>query len=128
MRVIFISLIAIAISGCASVTEQNPIVDPKVSNMANYDSDLYECRVLATQVNAGESATETAVVGAFFGSAIGAVIGAFEGGSGFGESVAGGAATGAISGGVKGSLEAYEKKKSIVGKCLEGRGYQVLSN
>lgn len=63
-----------------------------------------------------------------FGSAIGAVIGAFEGGSGFGESVAGGAATGAITGGVQGSLDAYEKKKSIVGKCLEGRGYQVLSD
>lgn len=128
MRTILISLIALSFSGCASITEQNPIVDPKVSNMANYDADLFECRTLATQVNAGGSATGTAMVGAVFGSAIGAVIGAFEGGSGFGESIAGGAASGAITGGVQGSLEAYEKKKSIVGKCLEGRGYQVLSN
>ena len=29
--------------------------------------------------------------------------------------------SGAISGGVQGGLGAYEKRKSIVGKCLEGR-------
>jgi hypothetical protein len=114
-----------ALSGCATITEQNPVIDQKMSNMTNYNSDLSECREIAMQIDAGESFVKSATIGTLTGAAIGAVVGIFDD-KNFGKSVGIGAAGGAVAGGIQGGLETFEDRKEIVAKCLDGRGYAVL--
>lgn len=125
-RLTTVFVLAISISGCANITEQNPIIDAKMSDMTNYGADLSECRTLASQLNAGDSIIKTSAIGAFTGAAIGAVVGVFDSKRGFGKSVATGGAGGAVTGGIKGGLDTFEDRKEIVAKCMDGRGYAVL--
>jgi hypothetical protein len=120
-----VPFVIFAISGCATITEQNPIIDQKMSDMTNYNSDLSECREIAMQVDAGESFLKSAAVGTLTGAAIGAVVGIFDD-KNFGKSVGIGAAGGAVGGGIKGGLETFDDRKEVVAKCLDGRGYTVL--
>ena len=116
----------VMLAGCASVTEQNPILDTKMSDMTNYNADLGECRQIATQVDIGKSAMTSGAIGAAVGATIGAVVGLFDKDS-LETALGVGALSGALGGGVKGALGTFDKRKEVVAECLKGRGYRVLA-
>jgi outer membrane lipoprotein SlyB len=127
MFIRFISVfVAFSVAGCASMTEQNPIIDTKNANMVSYPADLTECRAYAEQVDMGKSVGESALTGGAVGAGIGAIVGLFDKKS-FGTALGAGALSGAIGGGVKGAVSTFDKRKEVVANCLKGRGYSVLS-
>jgi outer membrane lipoprotein SlyB len=117
-------LIAALLCGCAG-TGQNyrPLVDTQSSRNsgANFEADLFQCQQYATQVaDAAQTALAGAIVGALIGAAFGAAIG-------HGVSRNDMAAFGAASGGVQGAAAGEEGQRSVIRRCLAGRGYSVLS-
>jgi len=124
---IFVPVVALAVlAGCADSYE--PVVDFQASRNTRdaYQTNLYECQQLAKQ---GGSPVEDAAVGGVGGAALGAAVGAISGailGGGAGTGAAAGAAIGGTAGGAGGAVKGVSDQKSIVRKCLQGRGYAVL--
>ncbi|MAI41601.1 MAG: hypothetical protein ACJ0Q6_02590 [Candidatus Azotimanducaceae bacterium] len=108
-------LFLVFVAGCAD----DPIVDNRGRSDARYQKDLAECRSLANKVNTGGKAAEQAAVGLAVGGVFGAVIGNSD-------SAQKAAGAGAVSGGMSGAAKAEERKKTILHRCLRGRGYKVL--
>lgn len=108
----------VLLTACAGTgAEYRPVVDRPGPN---FETDLAQCQHLATQrdyVN-GDSMTDTAV-----GAGIGGVVGILSN-SWTGAAV--GAAVGGAGGATVGGLEAKDDRKTIVVKCMQGRGYNVL--
>ncbi len=105
------------VCSCAS---NKVIIDRKGVNMAQYETDLSECRQYAEEISTGEEAAKGAAKGAVVGGVIGAAIG---NSSTAGRIGGAGAAHGASHGLSK---AAYEKRR-VVRTCLRGRGYRVLN-
>ena len=101
--------------GCAN----EPIVDRRGVDEAQYQDDLVECHSYANQV---DTAGETAKGGAI-GVAVGASIGAIFGNSHDAER---GAGTGALVGGAKGFRKAEHRKEKVLHRCMKSRGYRVF--
>lgn len=95
-----------------------PVVDPAFCKNCNYNSDLSECRSIASK-NTNYSANTAG--GAAAGAGIGAIIAAVSG-LDVGIVASGGAVGGAI-GGL--SNEALTHNQ-IIARCMSGRGYNVL--
>lgn len=112
--VMFVSL-PLLLMGCAN----EPIVDRRGVNEAQYQDDLAECRSYASQV---DTAGETAKAGAI-GVAVGASVGAILGDSHDAEK---GAGVGAVAGGAKGFRKAEHRKEKVLHRCMESRGYTVF--
>lgn len=120
-------LVAIAIMmslvGCAGTGSRFvPIVDGK-GNQSRYQSDLSECQAYADQLT---SAADAAVAGALVGAGIGVLFAVVGGGTGngFRNSMAG---IGALSGAASASGKAETDQRTVISRCLAGRGYSVLN-
>ena len=108
--------------GCAATSGANyrPIVDSKGVDLNRYESDLRECQSYATQT---AGAADSAAAGAVAGALLGAVL---AGAAGKNYSRSSSARVGAVSGAVGAGVEGERNQKSIINRCLAGRGYRVL--
>ncbi len=102
-----------------------PVIDTQGVDAAQHQQDLTECQQYAQQSSIGENAAKGALGGALLGAAMGAAIGAATGNPGQGAAV--GAAAGGIGGGAGGAGKSMQDRKQIVSRCMQGRGYNVLS-
>ena len=112
--------IAITLAIFTSACAQQPIVDTKGVNMAQYDRDLAECSEYAKQVMVTRKAAGGAAVGAVVGAAVGAAIGNHE----TAERAAGALA---VTGAAKGTGRGLQERRRVVHNCLRNRGYAVLN-
>lgn len=116
-----------SLSGCATYSNWQPVVDPSNDkNAANIGRDTQECKQLASQ--AGSAATEAAkgvAVGGLLGAATGAAVGAVAGDPGAGAAI--GAAAGGIGGGTYTGVSADEDYKRAYINCMRGRGHSVIN-
>ena len=108
--------------GCAATSGANyrPIVDSKGVDLNRYESDLRECQSYALQT---AGAADSAAAGAVAGALLGAVL---AGAAGKNYSRSSSARVGAVSGAVGAGVEGERNQKSIINRCLAGRGYRVL--
>lgn len=121
-RIYFLGLLSLltACNSMQSIFIDEPIVDPRGLNMAQYDQDLLECQLISEQVNIAEDVAVGAVVGGAVGGAIGAAVGNSD-------TAKRGAGAGAILGGVRETGQGLREKERVVRRCLIGRGYRVLN-
>lgn len=116
------TFLIVSVSGCATTSGANyrPIVDNKGVDLNRYESDLRECQNYATQTaSAGESAAAGAVAGALLGAVL-------AGAAGSRYSKSSTARVGAVSGAVGAGVEGEKNQRTIINRCLAGRGYRVL--
>ncbi len=108
----------LALSACANMgANYEPILDGPPNLV--YASDLHDCRNLARgQRQFSREAVGAAVAGGVFGG----VMGSDEDDL----TIAGGAIAGALFGLFGGVIEANQQRKSIVVRCMEGRGHPVV--
>jgi outer membrane lipoprotein SlyB len=112
--------------GCAGSNYQ-PVVMLDQTNMDSYAKDIQECRMYANQrPDAVEGGLEGGAIGAGVGAVVGGVLGSFDGKFGQG-ALAGGIISGVL-GGVKSAIAADKKKKLIIIRCLQSKGYNVLAD
>jgi outer membrane lipoprotein SlyB len=123
----FIKLVAIFsaaafLVGCAATSGANyrPIVDSKGVDLNRYESDLRECQSYALQT---AGAADSAAAGAVAGALLGAVL---AGAAGRNYSRSSSARVGAVSGAVGAGVEGERNQRTIINRCLGGRGYKVL--
>ncbi|MTH61134.1 glycine zipper family protein [Paracoccus litorisediminis] len=122
---------ALALSACAAPTleEYRPVTDTTGPNAARLESDLAQCRAIATQAEADYKKRQSdemagrlvagLIVGAIAGQAIG----------GNSSATAYGAAAGATSGVASTDTElAHGGPRRIIDRCLTERGHTVLSD
>lgn len=116
--------ILLALSACAtrqgSGAAYRPIIDlDQGTDPIIYQKDLTQCQAYATQVaDAAESAAGAAVAGAIFGALLMAAAGG---------SSRNGAWVGALSGGASGAAQGERDQRTLISRCLAGRGYRVLN-
>jgi outer membrane lipoprotein SlyB len=112
--------LAVVLVGILGACAYRPVVDPKRSDMARYESDLVECREIADK---GPGGGTGALVGAGAGYAVGQVFARATGrASVANEAGRGGAVLGAAGGAGAGA----KNKRQIVKNCMTGRGHAVL--
>jgi len=120
MPVLF-ALCAIALSGCASQSDNGGIIiDKKHVDIHAYRQDLRECQTYASEVNGGAKVAKSAGTAAVVGGAIGAIFGNSQ-------TAVRSAGAGAVAGTAKGVNAVSREKEQVVKRCLRGRGYQVLN-
>ena len=103
------------ISGCSA--HPDPIIDQRGVNMQIYTADLEECESYAEPISVGKGAAKGAAGGAAVGAATGVISGDIYSGAGYG----------AIFGATRYGNEADREKRTVVKRCLAGRGYRVLN-
>jgi outer membrane lipoprotein SlyB len=108
--------LAIGVGACA----YRPVVDPKRSDMAKYESDLTECRQIAEKA---PGAGTGAAVGAVGGYAVGQVLARTTGNSNRANHAGRGAA---VLGAASGAGAGAKNKNQIIKNCMSGRGHAVL--
>ncbi len=121
-------LVPVLLSACATDPRlYEPVVDP-VSKDAKYSYNLSECRRLGTQasIDYSNDASEQMAGAMLLGAVLGAAVGAAAGGSDYaGSTAALGMAVGANSVDLD---HVAEGPNRIIDRCLENRGYVVLSD
>ena len=126
-RLVILAVILFLAAGCATVPQSySPVIDMKGVDYQQFQKDLCDCRAYAAQISPTGNAAKYAVGGAAAGAALGAVFGAILGVDP-GEMAGYGAAGGGAGGAAGGYSDAIVQQKHIINKCLEGRGYKVLS-
>ena len=112
-------LILFLVAGCANTgNNYRPIVDTKNIDLARYEADLQECQHYAEQkAGAGEQAAIGAGAGAVLGGVLAAVGNGDKGSS---------ARVGGVMGAVTGLTSGEQGQRSVIKRCLTGRGYKVL--
>ncbi|MBE9539780.1 MAG: glycine zipper family protein [Proteobacteria bacterium] len=118
-RLLPLAIVPLLILAACTTTDEI-IIDTKGVNMANYETDLAECRAYTEQVAVGEKTAKGAASGAVVGGAIGAIVGNSS-------NAARGAGVGAVTGGARGVSQGEQDKVRVVKNCLRGRGYRVLN-
>jgi outer membrane lipoprotein SlyB len=108
--------LALGMAGCA----YRPVVDPKRSDMAKYESDLAECRQIAEKA---PGAGTGAAVGAVGGYAVGQVLARTTGRANVANEAGRGAA---VLGAAGGAGSGAKNKRQIIKNCMSGRGHAVL--
>ena len=116
IETVFTALLACAVAGCA----YRPVVDPKRSDMARYESDLVECRQIAEQA---PGAGAGALVGAGAGYAVGQVVARTTGRADVANEAGRGAA---VLGAAGGAGSGARNKRQVIKNCMIGRGHAVL--
>lgn len=123
---------ALALTGCAAYQPMpatgftqaemhTPIIDRQGVDENQLNRDLFDCQRYAAQAApVGGSAAAGAVAGAL----LGAILMGAAGGQGLRNEAA---AVGAISGGLSAGADAAMTRRSIVSRCMIGRGYRVLN-
>ena len=112
-----IVLAGLITAGCA----WRPLVDPKATDMARFETDLVECRQIAEQA---PGAGAGAAGGAAVGYALGQVVARTTGHSNVANEAGRGAA---VIGGAKGAGAGAQGKRAVIRNCLAGRGHRVLN-
>ena len=125
VMVLGLSLVIAACAQGGGMAPPTPIIDTQGVDAAQYQQDLTQCQQYAQQVSVGEDAAKGAFGGALLGAAMGAAVGAVTGNAGRGAAI--GAAAGGIGGGAGLAGKAFKERKKIVSRCMQGRGYNVLS-
>jgi outer membrane lipoprotein SlyB len=110
-------LVTLITAGCA----WRPVVDPKTTDMARFETDLGECRQIAEQA---PGAGAGAAGGAAVGYALGQVVARTTGHSNMANEAGRGAA---VIGGAKGAGAGAQGKRAVIRNCLAGRGHKVLN-
>jgi len=121
--ILYLAMSLILLAGCKSaedLTGNNPIIDTKGVNLAQYNQDLTECQSYADEVQIAQKAASGAVTGAAVGGVFGAVVGNRN-------TVQRGAGIGAVGGGARGVGEGLREREHVIKRCLIGRGYRVLN-
>jgi len=111
------------VSACASaedLTRNNPIIDTRGINLAQYNTDSTQCEAYADEVAIARKAGAGAISGAVVGGVIGAVVGNSD-------AAKMGAGIGAVGGGARGAGEGIRERGRVIKRCLTGRGYRVLN-
>lgn len=109
----------LSIAACAERgANYRPILDGQPT--AAFQSDVAACQDLARTENQFDHETMGA---ALVGAGAGAVLGELDDDDG---DALGGAIVGALAGGAAGSVNASERRESIVTECLRGRGHRVV--
>ena len=113
-------VVAAALAGCAtSGPNFRPIVDLRGQDQAAYEQNLRECQQYALQV---AGVADQAAAGAVAGALLGVAFAAIGGGS---RNI--GAGIGALSGATSGAAAGETSQRSIISRCLAGRGFSVLN-
>lgn len=119
MKKFFIALCILSLVACASRGPQySPIVD---SPSTSYSTDLAQCQQYANSV---QGAADRAVVGAVVGGVFSLLLMAAAGGDAREQRLAG--TVGALGGGVSAAGAAMTDQRTIITRCLLGRGHKVL--
>ena len=116
-----LKLLTIALAGFAAGCAWRPMVDPKTTDMARFETDLTECKQIAEQ---GPGAGTGAAGGAAVGYALGQVVARTTGNSHVANEAGRGAA---VIGGAKGAGAGEQGKRTVLRNCLAGRGHKVLN-
>lgn len=121
-----LATIALTLSLTACATHQTganwtPVIDTKGGDSVKLAEDVRECQAYARQT--ADAATAGAV-GAVAGAILGAIFMAASGGNGYRNEAA---AMGAISGGLTAAGAAETDQRSLISRCLAGRGHRVLN-
>lgn len=121
-RTVGFTVLLAFLTGCANTgASYRPIVDTKgVADMSRYESDLRECQQFATQTS---GAGESAAAGALAGAALGALLAAAAGSRYSRNQHAG---VGAVAGAAAGAGQGETDQRTIIRRCMAGRGYNVL--
>lgn len=110
---------ALLLAGCANTgAKYRPIIDSKNVDLNRYEADLSECQSYAEQKG---GAAEKAAIGAGAGAVLGGVLAAVGNGDKGSASRVGG-----VMGAVSGATSGEQSQRSIIKRCLIGRGYKVL--
>jgi outer membrane lipoprotein SlyB len=115
--------ILLLLTGCLGANYR-PVVDPYMSDMSTYESDLLACQGIAREQGVAGDAAKGAVLGATVGTVLGSVLGAFVGDVGAGAAL--GAAYGGATGVAEGAVAGLGGQETIIKNCMVGRGYSVL--
>lgn len=99
--------------------DYRPIVDG--GDLANYEVDLGECKLVAEQRDYVNDETKS-------DAAIGAVIGAIAGSGGDRGDIIGGAIAGAAVGAGGKAYDVRTERKNIVINCMRNRGYNTVES
>ena len=107
--------------GGGSGASYTPVIDgPKDDK---YYVDIGQCRELAANVEA--QANQAALPGAVTGAGIGGLFGAATGSQGDGRNKKIATTTG-LAGGLGGASQKVQDAKTVIIRCMQGRGYNVL--
>ena len=113
--------VSIFTAGCANTgANYRPMIDTKNVDFNKYEVDLKDCQDYARQTY---GAGEGAVAGAAAGAALSALLAAV-GGRRYDKSAS--AKQGAVLGAVAGGAQGETDQRSVIRRCLAGRGYSVL--
>lgn len=124
MKTITILTIAALVTGCATHntgSNWTPLIDTKGGNNAEMQSDLADCQAYARQT---ADAASAGAAGAVAGALLGALFMAAAGGSGMRNEAA---AVGALSGGLGAAGRAETDQRTLISRCMAGRGHRVLN-
>jgi outer membrane lipoprotein SlyB len=125
MKKLIALIVALSVTGCATTNSganYSPIVDLREGQpREKYNADLLACQQYAQQ-QAG--AADRAVAGAVAGAIFGALLAAAAGGGYSRNSSAG---VGAVTGMAGGAAAGERDQRSVITRCLVGRGYSVLN-
>ena len=113
----------IFLSGCVSGDGLPPtriITDLQGVKLDQYQTDLYECRQYAAQIDVGGDALTGLLAGALLGAAIGSALGDKDDRKRT-------AKVGAVAGITEGASSAVSEQDLVIRNCLAGRGYKILN-
>lgn len=122
-KILAIILAAAMFTGCATNTGANyrPVIDGKPGDtVEQQQKDLAECQAHANKVASG---SERAAAGAVAGAVLGAIFAAALGVKQYTPEIA--QAT-ALTGAMEGATRGESDQRTIVTKCMAGRGHRVL--
>lgn len=123
-HIITIITAAALATGCATQgmgASYTPIIDTKGSDPVTVQADLTECQAYARQT---ADAASAATAGAIGGAILGALFMAAAGGRGYRNEAA---AVGALSGGLGAAGKAETDQRTLISRCMAGRGHRVLN-
>ncbi len=117
------------------LSDYTPAVDPGKYSQAKYQSDLVQCRAVAEQVEADykqrqqKETGQRLIGGILVGAALGAAVGtrSLNQGDMIGTGAAIGGLAGATSGDYTNDLVTYGPRR-VVDRCMQGRGYTLLTD
>ena len=120
-RTITCTLIGVLLTGCANTgANYRPMIDSKNVDFNKYEQDLQDCQNYARQTH---GAGEGAAAGAVAGAALSALVAA-AGGKRYDKTAS--AKQGAVMGAAAGAAQGESDQRSVIRRCLAGRGYSVL--
>lgn len=129
---VILVLSSLIITGCAggpNIGNYEPVVMNNNIDISQYQQDLQECRQYAyKRPSMGEGDTQGAVTAGAGGAAMGALVSVITGSHRAGSNALLGGVIGLVGGAVKGAAVAHQRQKVIIIRCMEGKGYNVLSD